>query len=298
MKSKGFTLIELLVVIAIIAILAAILFPVFAKVREKARQTSCASNEKQLGLALIEYTSDFDETWPAQAYGNGWQQTWPLYIDPYLKEYNVFTCPSDSATTGNASWSGPLTSYVANGAWGYDWNRAKQWVMEGVINSGYNWGPNGSGCAVQIPGQCTSAAADVVRIDNQINFPSDTILLCEIWNTEPGTNPAPPGPGPANTYGIYFPYDTVITGAGGEWNGGLPGENGNPDGDLPGALQTTMRDAAGHNGLDNFVFCDGHVKAMDPTKTVNLVNNQNSDYNASTTGNNYFHLWSAIRTTE
>ncbi len=64
MKRTAFTLIELLVVIAIIAILAAILFPVFQKVREKARQTSCASNEKQLGLAFLQYNQDYDETFP------------------------------------------------------------------------------------------------------------------------------------------------------------------------------------------------------------------------------------------
>src|SRR5476651_29540 len=70
MKRQGFTLIELLVVIAIIAILAAILFPVFAKAREKARQTSCASNEKQLGLAFIQYCQDYDEMFPVGTYGN------------------------------------------------------------------------------------------------------------------------------------------------------------------------------------------------------------------------------------
>jgi len=70
----GFTLIELLVVIAIIAILAAILFPVFAKVREKARQTACLSNQKQLGLAVMQYVQDYDESYPACAFQGyaGW----------------------------------------------------------------------------------------------------------------------------------------------------------------------------------------------------------------------------------
>src|SRR3984893_11508515 len=77
-KSNGFTLIELLVVIAIIAILAAILFPVFAKVREKARQSSCASNEKQLGLAFAQYTQDYDEKLPVLVTAGNFYQ-WPYY---------------------------------------------------------------------------------------------------------------------------------------------------------------------------------------------------------------------------
>ena len=72
-KRAGFTLIELLVVIAIIAILAAILFPVFAKAREKARQIACASNMKQIGLGIIQYTQDNDETFPSGVWsGSGW----------------------------------------------------------------------------------------------------------------------------------------------------------------------------------------------------------------------------------
>jgi prepilin-type N-terminal cleavage/methylation domain-containing protein/prepilin-type processing-associated H-X9-DG protein len=91
---KGFTLIELLVVIAIIAILAAILFPVFAKVREKARQTSCLSNEKQLGLGFIQYVQDNDETFPKDSNG-GFENGWAGQIYPYVKSTGVFACPDD-----------------------------------------------------------------------------------------------------------------------------------------------------------------------------------------------------------
>jgi len=97
---KGFTLIELLVVIAIIAILAAILFPVFAKVREKARQTSCLSNEKQLGLGFAQYTQDNDETMPYDTSGGYFdEQGWAGELYPYVKSSGVFTCPDDPYKT-------------------------------------------------------------------------------------------------------------------------------------------------------------------------------------------------------
>jgi prepilin-type N-terminal cleavage/methylation domain-containing protein len=101
---KGFTLIELLVVIAIIAILAAILFPVFAKAREKARQTSCQSNLKQIGLGFVQYTNDYDEKYPAAI-------NWASAIYPYEKSTNVFHCPDD---TNTASASASPLSYAIN----------------------------------------------------------------------------------------------------------------------------------------------------------------------------------------
>jgi len=108
---KGFTLIELLVVIAIIAILAAILFPVFAQVREKARQISCTSNEKQMGLGLLQYVEDYDEKFPmSQYFSGGNPYDWPEAIYPYVKngsgvnyaagvtlhngQGGIFACPS------------------------------------------------------------------------------------------------------------------------------------------------------------------------------------------------------------
>jgi prepilin-type N-terminal cleavage/methylation domain-containing protein/prepilin-type processing-associated H-X9-DG protein len=108
----GFTLIELLVVIAIIAILAAILFPVFAKAREKARQISCASNLRQIGIGLIQYVQDNDENYPTGAQNCPLGQGWGGRVYPYVKSTAVFKCPDDSTTLppGNSY----TISYAAN----------------------------------------------------------------------------------------------------------------------------------------------------------------------------------------
>jgi prepilin-type processing-associated H-X9-DG protein len=102
----------LLVVIAIIAILAAILFPVFASAREKARQSSCLSNEKQIGLAFIQYEQDNDEyTMPCfQTSGNAYLPMWMDHLYPYIKSVGVFTCPSRTGDPGSGGVS--YSTYV------------------------------------------------------------------------------------------------------------------------------------------------------------------------------------------
>jgi len=113
MRRAGFTLIELLVVIAIIAILAAILFPVFARAREKARQTSCLSNMKQLSLGIYMYAQDYDERFPGgggMGDNGAWHPAWWEEIYPYVKNAQVFECPSHS----NVQYNPYATSYGCN----------------------------------------------------------------------------------------------------------------------------------------------------------------------------------------
>jgi prepilin-type N-terminal cleavage/methylation domain-containing protein/prepilin-type processing-associated H-X9-DG protein len=128
MCRRGFTLIELLVVIAIIAILASILFPVFAKAREKARQSSCLSNMKQLGLAVLSYANDYDEALPTEDYpygGDGNTQgvdgSWRGAIYPYCKNAQIFMCPSHKPGAGTYGYfdgryndCGMIGSYAIN----------------------------------------------------------------------------------------------------------------------------------------------------------------------------------------
>ena len=119
-KKRGFTLIELLVVIAIIAILAAILFPAFAKARESARRISCVSNLKQIGSGIMQYTQEYDEKLPPSNDSNTLAGvSWPVMIKPYVQDTNIYRCPSNTSAiamvttpVGNDTY---LNHYRANG---------------------------------------------------------------------------------------------------------------------------------------------------------------------------------------
>jgi prepilin-type N-terminal cleavage/methylation domain-containing protein/prepilin-type processing-associated H-X9-DG protein len=100
-RKRGFTLIELLVVIAIISILAAILFPVFGRARENARRSSCLSNERQLGMAFLQYFQDYDERFPLLGKNGAAETSWVYTMQPYIKNTQMLRCPSDKT----AKWA-------------------------------------------------------------------------------------------------------------------------------------------------------------------------------------------------
>ena len=237
---KGFTLIELLVVIAIIAILAAILFPVFAKVREKARQTSCASNMKQIGLATLQYVQDNDEHMPINAAAldggyNGVPIGWAGMIYPYTKSTAVFVCPDDS---------------------------------QGVVSYSMNafMDQPGSASATQPYGTSNSLAA--------FAGPSTTVMYSEItgsylnngalpwyqWNAadiQQGYDIASPsGDG-------YTVWGFSSLGSGAPW-GGVENATGYMYGQTP--TNAAGQIAPGrHTEGSNFVLADGHVKWYRPS---------------------------------
>ena len=171
-KHSGFTLIELLVVIAIIAILAAILFPVFATAREKARQSSCASNMKQLGLAFIQYGQDYDEMLPFGTDTSGGVPVgdaigWTPQVYGYIKSTAVYACPDDNFQAG--AWD------IAQGCSAA--NAAKMFTISYSYNMDLTLPTNWA-----YPG----AQANM----SKLNSPTVTVLLTEI--TGNSANPTVP----------------------------------------------------------------------------------------------------------
>jgi prepilin-type N-terminal cleavage/methylation domain-containing protein/prepilin-type processing-associated H-X9-DG protein len=160
---RGFTLIELLVVIAIIAILAAILFPVFARARENARRSSCQSNMKNIGLAFQQYLQDYDELFPqgVVTYNAGWAS---YELQPYIKSTQVFTCPSDSAGSSTAPYSYGYNSLVGPAASGIN-----QSSLAASALTVLNYEVTALANSVQVIGT-TVAAADAKRHLDGSNF--------------------------------------------------------------------------------------------------------------------------------
>jgi prepilin-type N-terminal cleavage/methylation domain-containing protein/prepilin-type processing-associated H-X9-DG protein len=149
--AHGFTLIELLVVIAIIAILAAILFPVFAQARAKARQTACLSNMKQIGTGLMMYVQDYDETLPGNHSSDGYAagvnqdlgwngpvragvpatyRNWARDVQPYIKNFGIYKCPSATPRTSYNGGSAPYNECNKAFPTCYDTSYAMNGVME------------------------------------------------------------------------------------------------------------------------------------------------------------------------
>ena len=175
-EKRAFTLIELLVVIAIIAILAAILFPVFAKAREKARAISCISNMKQIGTGLAMYNQDYDELMPSafiniDPINGGDVNVIPFdsQIMPYIKSVAVFACPSDGSPHDSGNfWDGTYKVTKPKRSYGY----------VGHINDlQANGEDNNTGMSSW--GQGNSLAS--------IDSPADTVSIVESWNTASGS---------------------------------------------------------------------------------------------------------------
>ncbi|HEY3328544.1 MAG TPA: DUF1559 domain-containing protein [Capsulimonadaceae bacterium] len=244
-KLSGFTLIELLVVIAIIAILAAILFPVFATAREKARQTACLSNEKQLGLGLNQYLQDYDERLPSGTWQWGGGCGWAGQVYPYLKSTGVFMCPNETMA-GN-----PTVSYA--------------------INASLCPAPGGQNTQTGL-------------LISQMTMPSRTVAFCEVANNTLASGVYSNAGGHnynlASTGDYKQSNIPSSPGANGSGNSDPAGANMSNNGAGWAVTDTTMKYATGyfrdcpgdgfnsasflptarHNGGSCIIYCDGHVK--------------------------------------
>jgi prepilin-type N-terminal cleavage/methylation domain-containing protein/prepilin-type processing-associated H-X9-DG protein len=228
---RGFTLIELLVVIAIIAILAAILFPVFAQARAKARQAGCLSNMKQLATGIMMYAQDWDETFPfvggqtaAASPGVDWgKDTWAyndiyVVLQPYVKNFRVFFCPDRNRfvpKSGDFSKPGPLTAEV----WGYGYNWSSGYGPQSNKNSLWN---RGDGCVGKDTGKGLPGNS-ISRVAQAATFP----MLGDTGDT------------PRQT--LHTACYDIRTSPSSGWNADMP-------------------EGGRHSGGNIFAFADGHAK--------------------------------------
>lgn len=272
---KGFTLIELLVVIAIIAILAAILFPAFAKARESARAISCLSSMRQIGMGITQYVQESDETYPmAYNYVNntngslGYNQ-WSGLIQPYVKDYRVYICPSDSngglAPTnfiGDNSGAGVPSGQTAAAA--VTDNQAPR--MSYIANE-----------LVLARKRMTADTANVVKA-SVIDAPTSTIMIAEITHTAIAINDSSTASGVA--FKTHRPASGIKLAGGGVFDTGAAASIGNATykavtvADAEAAIATAkVSSAAGqhhicytqpdsHLETSNYIFADGHAKRL------------------------------------